>query len=111
MSMRYSYLEMYVGASLSDIEIRSYYDGGGLAWIFASDGLKYSVHPEDDDTVRLIDVRIPETHPLFNIGIIIDWAFTTPEKLFSRINLYVGKEFSKAGIPVTLLEAEEYDEE
>ena len=109
--MRYSYLEIYVGASLSDIEIRGYYDAGGLAWIFASDGLRYFVHPRDDSTVRLIDVRIPETHPLFNIGIIIDWAFTTPEKLFSRINLYGGKEFSKAGIPVTLLEAEDYDEE
>ena len=107
MSMRYSYLEMYVGASLSDIEIRGHYDGGGRNWIFASDGLKYSVYPGDDDTVRLIDVRIPEIHPLFNIGVIIERAFSTTEKLFSRIHLYGGKEFSKVGIPVTLLEAED----
>ena len=109
--MRYSYLEMYVGASLSDIEIRVDPKKSGLNWIFASGGLKYSVHPEDDDTVRLIDVRIPEIHPLFNIGIVLNWALFTPEKFFDRLQLYGGKEFRKAGIPVTMLEAEEYDEE
>lgn len=108
--MRYSYLEMYVGASLSDIEIRGSFHAR-VNWIFASDGLKYSVYPGDDDTVRLIDVKIPETHPLFNIGVIIDCAFSTPENLFSRIHLYGGKEFRKVGIPVTLLEAEDYDKE
>ena len=119
--MRYSYFEIYVGKSLSEIDIRDDYAAatrsgnnyaeGGLAWIFASNGLKYFVHPKDDDTVRLIDVRIPETHPLFNIGIVLDWALFTPEKFFDRLQLYGGKEFRKDGIPVTLLEAEEYDEE
>lgn len=116
--MRYSYLEMYVGESLNDIEIGLDSIGAelhsktpGAYWIYASEGLGYKVHAQDDEKTRLVDVTIPETHPLFNIGVIINCAFTTPEKLFRRIHLYGGKEFSKVGIPVTMLEAEDYDEE
>lgn len=109
--MRYSYFEIYVGKSLSEIDIRVDYEEGGAYVSGGEVELKYFVHPKDDDTVRLIDVRIPEIHPLFNIGIVLDWALFTPEKFFDRLQLYGGKEFRKDGIPVTMLEAEEYDEE
>lgn len=108
--MRYSYLELYIGESLNDIEIQGYFKME-LGWIFTSDGLGYHVHPQDDITSRLVDVKIPETHPLFNIGVIIDCGFGTDERLFSRIHLYGAREFRKVGIPTTLDEAEKHDSE
>lgn len=108
--MRYSYLEVYIEESPSNIEIQVYYKMVN-AWIFTSDGLGYFVHPQDDPTSRLVDVKIPVTHPLFNIGVVIDCAFSTPEKLFKRIHLYGAREFRKVGIPTTLDEAEKYDSE
>jgi len=108
--MRYSYLEVYIEESLNDIEIELY-DKMGNEWIFTSDGLGYYVHLKDDPTLRLVDVKVPETHPLFNIGVIIDCEFSTRKRLFRRIHLYGAREFRKVGIPTTLDEAEKYGEE
>jgi hypothetical protein len=108
--MRYSYLEVYIEENPSNIEIQVYYTPTAR-WNFTSDGLGYYVHPQDDPTLRLVDVKVPETLPLFNIGVVIDCAFNTPEKLFKRIHLYGAREFRKVGIPTTLDEAKKYDEE
>lgn len=115
--MRYSYLEVYIEESPSNIQIQIY-DKMVNEWIFTSDGLGYYVHPQDDPTLRLVDVKIPEAHPLFNIGVIVDceWAQAPPSgrtlgQLFNRIHLYGAREFRKVGIPTTLDEAEKYDSE
>lgn len=121
--MRYSYLEAFLEEDPNAIDIRyenpNAYAGWEPNWIESSDrGLRFGLDEHDDETLRRIDIKVEETHPLFNFGLLEKLQYQTGiathavrVECFIKLNIYGAKQFKKAGIPITISETHQYDDQ
>lgn len=112
--MRYSYLELYVHDDADAMDVRhgtddDYEDYYASKWSTAKEGIRFVFEDQDDLTMRMGYIRIPEDHYLFNYGI-LENAQTLDNPPFTAdqyraIDDYVRKHLVKAGIPATVEES------
>lgn len=116
--MRYSYLEIFVEDIATDADIRhdTYdYDEGSWnpGWHDAKEGLSFYFNDQDERELMSGTIRIPETHPFFNFGLLEKQQYGRGSgfdlKLYQPVEEYVRVRLAKAGVPMTVDEAGEYD--
>lgn len=120
--MRYSYLDIFVefDANKADVryELPQYYTNSSWKpnWHSVKNGLSFYFEEQDDQYLRNGGIRIPETHNLFNYGLIDQemlYRGSNPNIVYyiRKIDELVREELAKSGIPMTLYDAAKYDTE
>ncbi len=116
--MRYSYLEIFVEHSAAEADLRydagHYYKDNFYHWYDAEEGISF-YFDEAYATIRVGHIRIPEAHPLFAYGIMLEMQFARvmpfPRVPYLKSEEYARKLLANAGIPMTVSEATKYDDQ
>ncbi len=117
--MRYSYLEIFVEDIATSADLRNdaynYVKGSwDPDWHDTKEGLSFNFNEQDEEHLRSGTIRIPETHALFNFGLLEKQQYsrrtTFDLKLYLPVEEYVRVRLAKAGVPMTIDEAMEYDD-
>ena len=120
--MRYSYLDIFVEFNPNEADVRyeppqSYTNSSWKPnWHSARNGLSFYFEEQEERESRNGSIRIPETHNLFNYGLIDRELFykdSNTNILFYilKIDKLVREELAKSGVPLTLYDAAKYDTE
>jgi len=122
--MRYSYLDIFVEFDPNKADVRSgyelpqYYTNSSWKpnWHSAKNGLSFYFEEQEERELRNGGIRIPETHNLFNYGLIdleMLYRGSNPNIVYyiRKIDELVREELAKSGVPMTLYDAAKYDTE
>jgi len=117
--MRYSYLEIFVEdiATAADLRHDTYNynkDSWDPDWHDTKEGLSFYFNDQDERLLMSGSIRIPETHPFFNFGLLEKQQYGRRAgfdlKLYQPVEEYVRVRLAKAGVPMTVDEAGGDDE-
>ena len=120
--MRYSYLDIFVEFDATNADVRyeppqSYTNSSWKPnWHSAKNGLSFYFEEQEERESRNGGIRIPETHNLFNYGLLEKAMLyrdnnTNIGVYYQKIDHLVYEELAKSGIPMTLYDAAKYDTE